>query len=1095
MFQVSVVSGIRELLSIRGWSRKGWSGIVRIPYRTAMFSPCDISVYPSRGKALRILQKSGWALLLLLPTLLSAGYWTYETVDTAGITGQSASLALDQDNRPHVSYYDGTGKDLKYAHQSGGTWIIETVDTTGDVGQYTSLALDANGDPHIAYYDATSGDLKYARKSGDSWIIETVDTAGNVGQSVSLALDVFGNPHISYMDWTNDDLKYARKSGGTWIIEIVDTSDFLTSYVSSLKTDRNGNPHIAYYIASSGDLKYARKSGSIWTIEAVDTAGTVGQYASLALDADGNPHISYYDWINDDLKYARKSGSSWAIETVDTTENVGMYSSLALDAGGIPHIAYYNLTSGNLKYAYKSGSSWTLETVDATGDVGEDAFLALDANGNPHIAYHNATTGDLAYATTAIRLLYPNGGEVWHPGERQRIRWSGAGPVSIFFSPDGSIFRLLVSNVSSGAYTILAPHDLTERAVIKIVRDSFPMSVDFSDRPFSIRRALPFRQFHKEAVDTAGDAGMYTSLDVASDGTPHIAYHDYTNGDLKYAYRSGDSWVIETVDTPGVMGWYPSLVLDAGDSPHIAYQDYTNGDLKYAHRSGGTWIVETVDTPGAVGEFASLVLDANGNPHISYYDATNGDLKYARKTGGIWIVETVDTAGGVGQYTSIALDAYGNPHISYYDATNGDLKYARKSGGTWTVETVDAWGSVGAYTSIALDGSNTPHISYYDASSYRLKYARKSGGSWIIEIVDATGDVGSYSSIALNGGNPHISYYKELIIDGDLKYAHKVGDSWIVETVDTAGNVGRYTSLALDANGNPHIAYYDLTNGDLKYASQAFSLFSPRGGETWNVGAKATLKWGGPRDVDVYLSTQGGDHWQLLLSGISGTPVGDTWQFSFRVPHLPTRYARVKLAYAGFDPSLPLNTVQSDSFFQIKASVVLLAFNANLENNRIHLSWSTRPGPEDLLGFHLYRIRTDGSEERLTSTPISDTSFDDTPPPDITAYELGAVNGLGQEFRIGKVDVALSPLGMKILSSGHAVLHFFVPTLQPGTKVPVRILLLDAAGRSVRTLAQGSFTPGYHVAHLSLPNLPRGTYFLWMDADGVHRHVRIPWLR
>jgi hypothetical protein len=73
-----------------------------------------------------------------------------------------SSLAVDSNGSVHISYYDETNLDLKYATNSSGTWVTSTIDSTGDVGRYTSIALDTNNKVHISYYDLTNGKLKYA---------------------------------------------------------------------------------------------------------------------------------------------------------------------------------------------------------------------------------------------------------------------------------------------------------------------------------------------------------------------------------------------------------------------------------------------------------------------------------------------------------------------------------------------------------------------------------------------------------------------------------------------------------------------------------------------------------------------------------------------------------------------------------------------------------------------------------------------------------------------------------------------------------------------------------------------------------------------
>jgi len=353
-------------------------------------------------------------ITLLLMAGPASAAWDISTVDSTGDVGLYTSIALDSDGHPHISYYDNTYDNLKYASFNGSTWDISTVDSTGDVGSDTSIALDSDDHPHISYYDATNGDLNYASFNGSTWDISTVDSTGDVGMYTSIALDSDGHPHISYCDVTNYDLKYASFNGSTWDISTIDSTGSVGSY-TSIALDSDGHPHISYFDLGHDDLKYAAFNGSTWDISTVDSTGNVGIFTSIALDSDGHPHISYVDWNNDFLKYASFNGSTWDINTVDSTGNVGMHTSIALDSDGHPHISYYDNTYKDLKYAAFNGSTWEISTVDSTGDVGKYTSIALDSDDYPHISYYDNTYDNLKYA------YYSNTAPVAEAGDDQAV--------------------------------------------------------------------------------------------------------------------------------------------------------------------------------------------------------------------------------------------------------------------------------------------------------------------------------------------------------------------------------------------------------------------------------------------------------------------------------------------------------------------------------------------------------------------------------------------------------------------------------------------------------------------------------------------------
>lgn len=204
---------------------------------------------------------------------------------------------------------------------------------------------------------------------------------------------------------------------------------------------------------------------------------------------------------------------------------------------------------------------------------------------------------------------------------------------------------------------------------------------------------------------------------------------------------------------------------------------------------------------------------------------------------------------------------------------------------------------MGTHASMVIDGNGVLHASYYwrnhkvsanrDEKVGALMYVKgKVGSDGFVHWgdpqrvdgdvrIDGQSNVGQYTSIKLGAdGKPRIAYYD--LQNGDLKYASLETGKWVTEAVDAAGNVGGYASLVVEGN-EPRIAYYDFDAKNLKFASHAASGWSKSvvddgNGGQWDVGRWCSLAADGNGGLGIaYYDATNGDL-GYIVGAASGFP-------------------------------------------------------------------------------------------------------------------------------------------------------------------------------------------------------------------------------
>lgn len=666
-----------------------------------------------------------------------------------------------------------------------------------------------------------------------TWSQEIVDAAPMVGSYAALDFNNYNIPFISYYDALNASLKLAYKVGLGWAKVTVDigTEVPLPPYPVEglqplepeiLTPEQQQEAEQTYW-----DQLLAFFPGlRMYAPGFLDGKVGVGKHTSIDIDLNNVVHVSYYDQLHGALKYAYWDGNTPAPLTsfVDWghQSDLGLWTSIVVDDWYRPQIAYMDEKYDDLKYAVKMGDTWDIKVVDNGTNVGPFASITLLENAN--FPFNPRLTPYIVYM--AFNYDAPNFALKYARLQNDNNTWSR-----------GTIDPSL--GVGLFASVVKAAGDRLHVSYYDGLKGDLKYATSTNGTNWNLR-----------TLQTTGNQGLFSSIDMNWEDEPGITYFDTTNGTWEFIYKDGANWFslptvpAYTIATASNVGMNTSLDISSTGFPHISYLNETKGWLKHAEWTGLAWATDVVTNTASLGTFNSIGLEVN-RPRVAYYDVPHGDLILSTRTAGLWVDDIVDQYDDVGSFVSLAIDSNYVPHLSYVNATWDLLNYAKwdVNTSTWATATVDFF-DIGGYTSIAIDGPSffgnlKPGISYFDFVQEQVRYAYQTNfEAWQNIGIATTGDptdqeplLEPFSSIDFDGNNyPHIAFYDETL--GDLRYAYQDSGGWHYETVDgfhdpNLLDVGRWVDLVVDGLNRPHICYYDAKDQDLRYAY--------KNGATWNI--------------------------------------------------------------------------------------------------------------------------------------------------------------------------------------------------------------------------------------------------------------------
>jgi len=483
----------------------------------------------------------------------------------------------------------------------------------------------------------------------------------------------------------------------------------------------------------------------------------------------------------------------------------------------------------------------------------------------------------------SIRVVAPNGGEVYNPTSTTQIQWNfcDVNRVKIEYSIDnGAAWTLIATDVPADQlnYTWTIPNSPSNQCLVKVTgidRNVF----DVSNAVFTINNAFVQLVYPNGGESFGNSTGQYIEWD----------YNSVSTVKLEYSTDNGSSWT--SIGTAPAANRYANWIAPASASNQCLIRISDNTVPALSDQSESSFAIVQVPVLNNAkyfgGPYDGYSMNSSVTDSIKVTSPNGGEIWTSASTRTItWTYKDVDNV-----IIEYSLDDGQNWIQLAQNIPASQLSY------NWTIPTTPSYTCRVRVRDMIRDISDMSDQVFIIPNAY-VEVTYPNGGE-------------NYNT----GSGQYIEWNYADLATIKLEYSTDNGNTWLV--IGTAPAANKYanwvapssasTQMLIRATDNSNPIYSDVSNAvfttntsptlnNAKYFGGQFDGYSmyafkdvyvkvikPNGGEIWGNGTTQQIRWAtlnSTENLKVEYSIDNEQNWTTLLNDVPNSPVTFDWEIA-----------------------------------------------------------------------------------------------------------------------------------------------------------------------------------------------------------------------